>query len=100
MVISAVVLSIVAVSLVTYNVTVVTTPDLLSLGVALPVGFLIGVVTLFLYVMSFGKSFLEIIMASVVIIIVSLLLLPSASRIKAQRLRKTGVVPIQVQKNP
>jgi len=94
------VLAFIAVSLVTYNVIALTTPDLFSIWVALPVGFLAGVLILIMYVSSFGKSLVEINIASVVIIIFSLLFLPVAPRMKAQRLRRKGIVPTQIQSSP
>jgi len=88
--------AIIAVSLVTYNVTVISTPDVLPIWVALPAGFVLGIVALSL----FGGDMIDTIIGSVVIIIVSLFLLPVAPRIKAQRLRKKGIPPIQIKKSP
>ena len=88
--------AIIAVSLVTYNVTIVSTPDLLPIWIALPAGFVMGIFALSI----FGGDTIGTIIGSVVIIIVSLFLLPVAPRIKAQRLRKEDIVPTQIQRSP
>jgi len=88
--------AIIAVSLVTYNVTIVSTPDLLPIWIALPAGSVMGIFALSI----FGGDTIGTIIGSVVIIIVSLFLLPVAPRIKAQRLRKEDIVPTQIQRSP
>lgn len=95
----AVVLPLAAVSLVTYNMAVVTTPDLLPMWVAVPVGFVIGVLAVFSGVMMSGTDIMDVIVPSAVIVFLSLLWLPVAPRMKAQRLRKKGIVPTHLQKS-
>lgn len=94
----AVVLPLVALSLVTYNVAVATTPDLLPMWAAVAVGFVIGVLVMFLGVAASGTDVMDIVVPSAIIIVLSLVLMPVASRMKEQRLRKKAMAPTQVQK--
>ncbi|HEX8463098.1 MAG TPA: hypothetical protein VF627_00640 [Abditibacterium sp.] len=83
MLILVVMLPVLAVALVTYIVTIVTTPDLLPLWAALPVGFVLGVVGVVFGVVTSGSDIMDVIVPSTVIIVISLLLLPSTPRLKA-----------------
>jgi len=61
-------------------------------------GFVIGVLAVFVGVVTSGSDIMDVIVPSAIIVVLSLLWLPAAPRMKAQRLRKKGIVPTQVQK--
>ena len=98
---SVVLLPTLAVALVTYNFAVASTPDLLPLWAAIPLGVGLGTGVFVLHFWTTGRDMLDVIATSVVVILVMLLSLPLAPRVKADRLRRRQqVAPVRMPNAP
>ncbi|RYG60713.1 hypothetical protein EON80_24490 [bacterium] len=86
-----IVLPVVAIALMTYNIVVVTTPDIMPFWVALPIGFLVSVLILTFGIVTSGTDMMDVLVTSFVLIVLSALAIPSMPMMKAERFRNLGL---------
>lgn len=88
----------VAIGLMTYNITVVTTPDIMPIWMAIPIGFGVSCLLLAAGIITSGSDMSDVIATSIVFIFLSLLWLPAAPQMKAQRHRKKAMEAAQIKR--
>ncbi len=82
-----------AVGLVARNFAFVSTPDLLPLWAAVPIGLGLGVLAVFVLTVISGTDVMDLLVSSAQVVLLSLLLMPTLARAKAHRLRHKHHTP-------